>query len=145
VYCMDKLMEGLYRRQRALSWAPCAIQQLPTSESILHTHTHTHTHTHMSVLLFQFISPSPSISVSKSPFSMSVSLFLPFTEVHQYHFSRFHIYVLIYEFVFFLTYFTAHAPQPGALWQPRGLGWGGRREGIYADSRCCTVAINITL
>ena len=70
----------------------------------VHAHTHTYTHTHTR----QSYSSLPSISVSKSPFSMSVSLFLPFTEVHQYHFSRFHIYVLIYEFVFFLTYFTLY-------------------------------------
>ena len=35
---------------------------------------------------------------------MSVSPFLPYKEVHQYHFSRFHTYALIYKFVFlFLT------------------------------------------
>ena len=38
--------------------------------------------------------PSP---VSTSPFSMSVSLFLSCSQVHQHHFSRFHIYALIYD------------------------------------------------
>ena len=39
---------------RATSWAPCAIQHLPTS------YTFTHSSMYMSVLLSQFIPPSPS-------------------------------------------------------------------------------------
>ena len=37
-------------------------------------------------------------------FSSSVFLFLPCKEVHQYHFSRFHIYALIYCTYFSLSY-----------------------------------------
>ena len=39
----------------------------------------------------QFVRPSPS--PTGSAFSSSASLFLPCTQVHQYHFSRFHIYL----------------------------------------------------
>ena len=47
--------------------------------------------------------------VSIRLFSTSVSLFLPCKPGHLYHFSRFHIYALIYVFVFlFLTYFTLY-------------------------------------
>ena len=41
--------------------------------------------------------------VSIHLFSTSVSLFLPCKEVHLYHFSRFHIYVLIYDICFSLS------------------------------------------
>ena len=64
---------------------------------------------HVSVLLSQFAPPSPSPTLSTSLFSMSVSLLLPCKQVHQCHLSRFHIYTLVYEFVFlFLTYFTLY-------------------------------------
>ena len=39
-------------------------------------------------------SPSPSVSISV--FSMSVSPLLPCKQVHQYHFSRFRIFILIH-------------------------------------------------
>ena len=52
---------------RALGWAPCVIQQLPTS-------CFTHGSVSISILLSQFFLPSPSITVSTSPFSVSVSL-----------------------------------------------------------------------
>ena len=45
-------------------WAPCLIQQIPTTYF---------THGSVSVLLFQFIPPSLSPTVSTSLFSMSVS------------------------------------------------------------------------
>ena len=47
--------------------------------------------TYTLMLLFQFIQPSPSLSVSTSPFSTSASLFMSCEQVHQCHFSRFHI------------------------------------------------------
>ena len=48
-------------------------------------------------------------SMSTSLFSMPASPLLPCKYVHQYHLSRFHIYVLIYDIVFlFLTYFTLY-------------------------------------
>ena len=52
------------------------------------------------MLLSQFVPPSPSPAVSTSPFSMSASLFLPYKQVHQYHSSTFHIYVLMYDICF---------------------------------------------
>ena len=61
--------------------------------------------------MFQWYSVplSPSLAVSISLFSMYESLFLPCKYVHQYHFSRFHIYVLIYNIYFsLLTYFTLY-------------------------------------
>ena len=45
--------------------------------------------------LSQFFLPSPSSTVCTSPFSMSVYPFLPYKQVHQYCFSRFHINALI--------------------------------------------------
>ena len=47
---------------------------------------------YMSMLLSQFVPPSPSPTVPTSPFSISASPFLPCKQVHQYHFSGFHIY-----------------------------------------------------
>ena len=49
----------------------------------------------MLILLFQFICPSSTEFTSQ--LSTSVSLFLPFKYIHQYHFSRFHVYALIYD------------------------------------------------
>ena len=49
----------------------------------------------------QFVPPSPFPVEFTSPFSASVSPFLPHKWVHQYHFSRFHVYVLIYLFFSF--------------------------------------------
>ena len=58
----------------------------------------TYDNVYISVLASQFIphSPSPFESIS-SLFSMSVPLFLSSKQAHQYHFSRFHIYTLIYD------------------------------------------------
>ena len=55
----------------------------------------THSSVYMSMLLSQLVPPSPSPAVSTSPFSTSVPLFPPYKQVHQHHFSRFHIYALI--------------------------------------------------
>ena len=46
--------------------------------------------------------------VSIRLFSTFVSQFLPCKPVHLYHFSRFHICVLIYDIFLFLTYFTLY-------------------------------------
>ena len=56
------------------------------------------------------IHPSPSpLPVSTSLLSTSVTLFLPCKQVYQCHFSRLHVYALIYDICFlFLTYFTLH-------------------------------------
>ena len=43
------------------------------------------------------ISDSPLPVMSTRSFSTSVSLFLPWKQIHLYHFSRFHIYALIYD------------------------------------------------
>ena len=56
----------------------------------------THNSVCMPVLLSQFVPPSPSRAVSTCLFFTSVSLFLPQKQVHLGHFSRFHIYALIY-------------------------------------------------
>ena len=61
----------------------------------------------MSIPISQFIPPPPACFhplVSICLFSTSVSLFLPCKLVHMYHFSRFHVYALIYDICFlFLT------------------------------------------
>ena len=62
---------------------------------------------YVSMLLSRFISHSLYPVVSISLFSMSASLPLPYKYVHQYHFSRFHIYALIYDVFLFSTYFTS--------------------------------------
>ena len=58
----------------------------------------THGSVYMSFLISQFVPPSPSPAVVTCRFSMSVSVFLPCKYVHLYHFSRFHIHALIYDF-----------------------------------------------
>ena len=49
----------------------------------------------MSRLLSLFIPLFPSSTMSISPFSLSASLFFPCKQIHQYLFSRFHIYASI--------------------------------------------------
>ena len=52
----------------------------------------------MSIPISQFIPPSPFPPlVSICLFSTSLSLFLPCKQVHLYHFSRCHMYALIYD------------------------------------------------
>ena len=69
-----------------------------------------HISVYMSIPISQFIpSPRPATHPHFPPlvfihlFSTSVSLFLPCKPVHLYHFSRFHIYVLIYNICFSLS------------------------------------------
>ena len=63
---------------------------------------------HMSVPTSQFI-PIPSPPHVHTTISTSVSLFLPHKQVHLYHFSRFHIPVLIDDICFSLSeYFTLY-------------------------------------
>ena len=66
-----------------------------------------HISVYMSIPISQFIPPPPpppfSPLVSIRLFSTSVSLFLPCKPVHLYHFSRFHIYALIYDICFSLS------------------------------------------
>ena len=64
----------------------------------------------MSIPISQFITAPPPPSPHRFPplvsirlFSASVSLFLPCKPVHLYHFSRFHIYALIYNIFFSLS------------------------------------------
>ena len=85
---------------KAPGWAPCVIQQLPLASYF------TPGNVYISQLLSQFIPLSPSPAMSTSPFSTSASLFVPCTQVHQYHFSRFHICALIYDICFFSFWLT---------------------------------------
>ena len=66
----------------------------------------THHSVYISDPVSQFIPTSPSSLVSVCPFPTSVSVFLPYKEVHQYCFSRFHIYAFRYITFLFLTYFS---------------------------------------
>ena len=64
-----------------------------------------HISVYMSIPISQFIPPPPPPGHfpplgSIHLFSISVSLFLPCKPVHLYHFSRFHIYELIYNICF---------------------------------------------
>ena len=54
----------------------------------------THGSAAMSVLPSQLIPLCSSFPLPLSPFSACASLFLPCKQVHQYHFSRFHVYVV---------------------------------------------------
>ena len=56
----------------------------------------THDSVYMLMLLSQLVLPPPCRTVSMSPCSASASLFLAYKLAHQYHFSRFHIYLSIY-------------------------------------------------
>ena len=66
-----------------------------------------HIGVYMSIPISQFITPPPPphfpALVSICLFSAFVSLFLPCKPVHLYHFSRFHIYALIYDICFSLS------------------------------------------
>ena len=67
----------------------------------------TYSSIYVSMLLSQSIPPSPSPTVSTSLFSTSASPFLSCKQVHQYHFSRFHIYALICN-IYFSLYDLLH-------------------------------------
>ena len=64
-----------------------------------------HISVYMSIPVSRFIPPTPHFPtlVSIRLFSTSVSLFLLCKPVHLYHFSRFHIYALIYDICFSLS------------------------------------------
>ena len=69
-----------------------------------------HISVYISIPISQFITrPPPDTNhfpplVSVRLFSTSVSQFLPCKPVHLYHFSRFHIYALIYDICFSLSH-----------------------------------------
>ena len=68
-----------------------------------------YTHQRLSIPITQFITPPPPPSCRFPPlvsihlFCTSVSQFLPCKPVHLYHFSRFHIYAIIYDICFPLS------------------------------------------
>ena len=66
-----------------------------------------HISVYMSIPGSQFIPPPPPCHIPRLVtihlFSTSVSLFLPCKPVHLYHFSRFHMYALIYDICFSLS------------------------------------------
>ena len=68
-----------------------------------------HISVHMSIAIAQFITQPPPHPCGFPPlvsihlFSTSVSQFLPCKPVHLYHFSKFHIYALIYDICFSLS------------------------------------------
>ena len=81
---------------RALSWAPCAIRQVPNSYLFC-------TWQYVSIPISQLIPPPFPPATSTHRFSTSASLFLPCKQVHLYHFFRSHIYALLYNICFSLS------------------------------------------
>ena len=79
---------------RALSWAPWVVRQLSVAACFTCGRVYVSTNASLSICPIL-----PSLSVSTRPFSTSGSLFLPCKQVPLYHFSMFHMYVLIYSIV----------------------------------------------
>ena len=79
------------------------IQQVPISY-LFYTHQCIHVNPNLPIHPIT-TTPTPRFTplVSIRFFSTSVSLFLPCKLVHLYHFSRFHIYALIYDTCFSLS------------------------------------------
>ena len=76
----------------------------------------------------QLVPPFPSPAVSTCAFSRSVSLFMPWKQVHLYHFSRFCIYVLLLLLLLLLLSRFSHVrlwatPQMAAHQAPLSLGF----------------------
>ena len=63
----------------------------------------TYDNIHVSMLFSQIIPPLPFPTESKDLFFISVSPLLSHIQGHHYHLSKFHIYVLTYCFVIFLS------------------------------------------
>ena len=77
------------------SWWSGSWRSVLCSPSVYSCHLFfTYCNVHMSTLISQFI-PAPTMSTHL--FSTFASLFLPWEQVHLYHFSRFYIYVLTFD------------------------------------------------
>ena len=112
----NKMTQVVDKHKLPLSW-PCLPLPIPSPYIIINHWTELlvlynnfplasyfiHGSVYMPMLLSQFITSSPSPTVSTNLFSASASLFLPHRETHQYHFSRFHIDVLIHSICFSLS------------------------------------------
>ena len=69
----------------------------------------THGNVYVSMVLSQFIPSSRSFPpLCPKSVLYFASVFLPCKQVHQYHFSRFHMYALIYDICFSLSDFTLY-------------------------------------
>ena len=101
----------------------------------------------MSIPITQFITP-PSPPPHRFPclvsirlFSTSVSHFLPCKLVHLYHFSRFHIYALIYDICFSLSdllHSVWQSPDPSKSLQMTQFRLGVIfKEGCFVLCTCC--------
>ena len=89
-------------------------------QQVLNSHpfyTHQCIQVNPNLPIHHFTTPNPlrlSPLVSIHLFSTSVSQFLPCKPVHLYHFSRFHVYALIYDICFSLS------DLPHSVWQSLG-------------------------
>ena len=84
--------------------SPCTIPKHPVSCIKRRLAIHfLHDIIHVSMPFSQIIPPFPSPTESKSLFYTSVSLLLSRIQGYHYHLSKFHIYVLVYCIVVFLS------------------------------------------
>ena len=117
----------------ALSRVPCVIQQVIYF-------IHSISSIYVSISVSQFLPPHCFPLVPIYLFSTPVSLFLLY-KYRLYHFSRFHIYELIYNICFSLTYFSLFDTMSGSFKYQHIYGPGS--DFIFMFPRCQIQCLDI--